>query len=93
MRKADKWGIPDVDALLDSIDGDAWSEWMEFEKRHANEDRHLNAALMALIANCHKRENAPDFTPADFLGLPKPEQSPAEMRARLRMMPVDPRPN
>ena len=90
FKKANEWGCPDVDALLDSISSDQWSEWMIWERDHHVSEAQLNTALICCVfANSRRDPKKRPYEIDDFLPQRKKEfklQSPEEMRVALGMI-------
>ena len=64
--KADQWGIPNVDAMLESLDNDQINEWMAYDRTQHNERERQTAHIcytMACLWSSGSRPKFEDFLP------------------------------
>lgn len=87
MRKADQWGIPDVDALLACLDNDQINEWMAYDRCQYSDMERQTANICYTMASLwcsgNQRPKYEDFLPRKRNAKP---QSGNEVRAKMESL-------
>jgi hypothetical protein len=74
-----------VGELHSRMDSRELSSWMAYDRIEASRTDRLIATLCALMFNVHRDKSARPRSAEDYLGLPRPKQSPDAVAAKLKM--------